>query len=286
MFCLVFACLLVVLAKTPPGSHQPGPRPHANAMSAIVPRPRRLFRGGGRGGSGCGARGAVQRCVGAIAGMGTHRQLTRLWLAVWHAPRSGRSPPSPPSAAPPHTVRPWGGRTGAGSGRDKVGSGCSKPPPEVGRLNVLQACRAVGGGGGGRRGLCQARGGGGVGFGGLATRGGGGGGGGKRPAPLLPVPNGGPAHGLHPGFVVAYIWADRAILFKGGVLMGWVFCHGMGPPPPVNGNQCRPFALLDQWYLHLVKLRPPRWLISYKQCTQWDNNYGLWYGGLVCECLL
>ena len=36
----------------------------------------------------------------------------------------------------------------------------------------------------------------------------GGGGGSKRPAPLFPGPQGGPAHGLHPRFVVAEIWAD------------------------------------------------------------------------------
>ena len=37
----------------------------------------------------------------------------------------------------------------------------------------------------------------------------GGGGGSKRPAPLFPGPQGGPAHGLHPRFVVAEIWADK-----------------------------------------------------------------------------
>ena len=36
-----------------------------------------------------------------------------------------------------------------------------------------------------------------------------GGGGSKRPAPLFPGPQGGPAHGLHPRFVVAEIWADK-----------------------------------------------------------------------------
>ena len=38
----------------------------------------------------------------------------------------------------------------------------------------------------------------------------GGGGGSKRSAPLFPGPQGEPAHGLHPRFVVAEIWADRA----------------------------------------------------------------------------
>ena len=48
---------------------------------------------------------------------------------------------------------------------------------------------------------------------------GGGGGGSKRPAPLFPGPQGGPAHGLHPRFVVAEIWAD-----KGGGHGRWYFC--------------------------------------------------------------
>ena len=42
----------------------------------------------------------------------------------------------------------------------------------------------------------------------------GGGGGSKRSAPLFPGPQGEPAHGLHPRFVVAEIWADRGK--KGG----------------------------------------------------------------------
>ena len=37
----------------------------------------------------------------------------------------------------------------------------------------------------------------------------GGGGGSKRSAPLFPGPQEEPAHGLHPRFVVAEIWADR-----------------------------------------------------------------------------
>ena len=40
----------------------------------------------------------------------------------------------------------WGMHMGAGGRGDRVGLGYSKPPPEVGRLNVLQACRAVGSG--------------------------------------------------------------------------------------------------------------------------------------------
>ena len=89
---------------------------------------------------------------------------------------------------------------------DAAGPGYTKPPPEVGRLDFLQACRAEGsGGGGGRRGLGGVWGGGGGGglLVALPQGGGGGWGGGKRPAPVLLVPNGGPAHGLHPRFVVA-----------------------------------------------------------------------------------
>ena len=44
--------------------------------------------------------------------------------------------------------------------------------------------------------------------------GGGGGRGSKRSALLFPGPQGEPAHGLHPRFVVAEIWADRG--FEGG----------------------------------------------------------------------
>ena len=45
-----------------------------------------------------------------------------------------------------------------------------------------------------------------------------GGGGSKRPAPLFPGPQGGPAHGLHPRFVVAEIWADKG--GGGGAVLG------------------------------------------------------------------
>ena len=44
----------------------------------------------------------------------------------------------------------------------------------------------------------------------------GGGGGSKRSAPLFPGPQGEPAHGLHPRFVVAEIWADRGLRGGGG----------------------------------------------------------------------
>ena len=46
---------------------------------------------------------------------------------------------------------------------------------------------------------------------------GGGGRGSKRSAPLFSGPQGEPAHGLHPCFVVAEIWADRASAQGGGV---------------------------------------------------------------------
>ena len=44
----------------------------------------------------------------------------------------------------------------------------------------------------------------------------GGGGGSKRSAPLFPGPHEEPAHGLHPRFVVAEIWADRGVCKGGG----------------------------------------------------------------------
>ena len=48
----------------------------------------------------------------------------------------------------------------------------------------------------------------------------GGGGGSKRSAPLFPGPHEEPAHGLHPRFVVAEIWADRVLGGGGGGLVG------------------------------------------------------------------
>ena len=45
----------------------------------------------------------------------------------------------------------------------------------------------------------------------------GGGGGSKRSAPLFPGHQEEPAHGLHPRFVVAEIWADRGYWGGGGV---------------------------------------------------------------------
>ena len=50
----------------------------------------------------------------------------------------------------------------------------------------------------------------------------GGGGGSKRSAPLFPGPQEEPAHGLHPRFVVAEIWADREVGGGGGAPKGRV----------------------------------------------------------------
>ena len=60
----------------------------------------------------------------------------------------------------------------------------------------------------------------------------GGGRGSKRSAPLFPGPQGEPAHGLHPRFVVAEIWADRA----GGGGGGLPTCTSpsMGKPIPTR----------------------------------------------------
>ena len=44
----------------------------------------------------------------------------------------------------------------------------------------------------------------------------GGGRGSKKSAPQFPGPQGEPAHGLHPRFVVAEIWADREVRGGGG----------------------------------------------------------------------
>ena len=56
----------------------------------------------------------------------------------------------------------------------------------------------------------------------------GGGGGGSLPGVLWP-PTGGPAHGQHPRFVVAEIWANWAPLGGGGGLVSW---DPRSPPPP------------------------------------------------------
>ena len=59
----------------------------------------------------------------------------------------------------------------------------------------------------------------------------GGGRGSKRSAPLFPGPQGEPAHGLHPRFVVAEIWAD----WGGGVTRRPIF----PTPPPFLGRRDR-----------------------------------------------
>ena len=59
----------------------------------------------------------------------------------------------------------------------------------------------------------------------------GGGGGSKRPAPLFPGPQGGPAHGLHPRFVVAEIWADKE--GGGGGGGSWGRCPSREQPGPL-----------------------------------------------------
>ena len=66
--------------------------------------------------------------------------------------------------------------------------------------------------------------------------GGGGGGGSKRPAPLFPGPQGGPAHGLHPRFVVAEIWADKGEV--GGAGVGVVLAGVPGVPVGRVGVGC------------------------------------------------
>ena len=56
-----------------------------------------------------------------------------------------------------------------------------------------------------------------------------GGGGSKRPAPLFPGPQGGPAHGLHPRFVVAEIWADKQLGGGGSFALARVPSPGVSP---------------------------------------------------------
>ena len=62
-----------------------------------------------------------------------------------------------------------------------------------------------------------------------------GGGGSKRPAPLFPGPQGGPAHGLHPRFVVAEIWANKGVV-GGRPRGGW-------PATVVRGAWCQALSL-------------------------------------------
>ena len=100
--------------------------------------------------------------------------------------RTGHTPLPPPLASRSRAVRLWR-RHGRGGGFS-VGPGYTRPPPVVGRPNVLQACRARGQWRGGwRRGLGGALGGA---FCGLATLGEGGGG--KRPRFTGPLRGGQP----------------------------------------------------------------------------------------------
>ena len=82
----------------------------------------------------------------------------------------------------------------------------------------------------------------------------------KRSAPLLPGHQGEPAHGLHPRFVVAKIWADRAPGGGGGGVrqgnepptkLGWVRVRvrvwddawrSRAPGPHAHGNAARQAA--------------------------------------------
>ena len=70
-------------------------------------------------------------------------------------------------------------------------------------------------------------------------RGGGGGRGSKRSAPLFPGPQGEPAHGLHPRFVVAEIWADR--VKKGGGGVTHTACPNQG-----HGKRCCQLLSIDK----------------------------------------
>ena len=64
----------------------------------------------------------------------------------------------------------------------------------------------------------------------------------KKSAPQFPGPQGEPAHGLHPRFVVAEIWADRERGGGGGGSGGAPFKGGdgsrvggcVGPAPPLS----------------------------------------------------
>ena len=100
--------------------------------------------------------------------------------------------------------------------------------PHVTACSECEGARACGGGGG----VCWAR----FRSGPISV---GGGRGSKRSAPLFPGPQGEPAHGLHPRFVVAEIWADRAEGGGGGGtrLPSRTACVVVHPPPraPAEG---------------------------------------------------
>ena len=81
----------------------------------------------------------------------------------------------------------------------------------------------------------------------------GGGGGSKRSAPLFPGPQEEPAHGLHPRFVVAEIWADRGPRGGGGGLA--VPAPGASHRP--GGSRPSPAPLYREPDSHAVPLWGP-----------------------------
>ena len=79
-----------------------------------------------------------------------------------------------------------------------------------------------------------------------------GGRGSKRSAPLFPGPQGEPAHGLHPRFVVAEIWADRVTRGGGGGASRHAFEGGEVHPPPAPSRT----QLMPSHYLPNAKCQP------------------------------
>ena len=77
----------------------------------------------------------------------------------------------------------------------------------------------------------------------------GGGGGSKRSAPLFPGPQEEPAHGLHPRFVVAEIWADRDQKGGGGGQAGPTHPPAPWTPPPLPCLQQQ-----DRWQRYIGAL--------------------------------
>ena len=99
--------------------------------------------------------------------------------------------------------------------------------------------------------------------------GGEGGGGSKRSAPLFPGPQGEPAHGLHPRFVVAEIWADRG---AGG---------GGGAGGSSEGRECPKEELLRAGGLGEPRARKREGGNSDgRECPTEERRGGLGFGGL------
>ena len=74
----------------------------------------------------------------------------------------------------------------------------------------------------------------------------GGGRGSKKSAPLFPGPQGEPAHGQHPRFVVAEVWADRGLVRGGGgvwLVAGAVEEHLSIPVPHVQADTVTPSGM-------------------------------------------